>query len=511
LLPQRGARAYNVGHNLKFSFFRGGDVKQRHKCPASTKGSSMQTPREKQAAIQEGPVVRFGLGLANWSERWFPDPLIFALLGIVAVFVVGLLLHQSPGKLAIQGGKNFWALVPFTMQMVMIIIGGYVVASTPAVYRLIRALAGIPKTPKGAVAMVALFSMLTSLISWGLSLIFSGLFVRELAPRVKGMDYRAAGAAAYLGLGAVWAMGLSSSAAMLMATKSSMPPSLFNISGLIPLTQTIFLWPSIATTVILIVLSVLVACLSMPSPENARTAESYGIQYAPTRSGLEERSKPGEWLEYSPLLTVLVAALLCWYLVDVFRTSPQGALAALDLNTYNLMFITAGLLLHWRPKRFMAAVTESVPATAGVLIQFPFYAVIFGMIAGTGIADALTKVFASISTHSTYPLLVASYSAVLGIFIPSGGSKWLVEAPYVLQAANLQHVNLGWVVQIYNASEALPNLINPLWMLPLVGILKLKARDIVGYGVLQLIVHIPVVFFLCWLFARYLPYVPPMK
>src|ERR1700733_6141825 len=311
---------------------------------AEPKGSRMHMAPEKAAVTQEQSLVRFGLKLANWSERWFPDPLIFALIGIVVVFVVGLLLHQPASKLAVQGGKNFWALVPFTMQMVMIIIGGYVVASTPIVYRAIQALAGIPKTPRGAVAMIALFSMLTSLISWGLSLIFSGLFVRELAHRVKGLDYRAAGGAAYLGLGAVWAMGLSSSAAMLMATKSAMPPALFNISGLIPLTQTLFLWQSIATTVILIVLSVLIAYLSTPSPENARTAESYGIQYEPIRSSLnlEERSKPGEWLEYSPLLTLLVAALLCWYLVDVFRTSPQGALAALDLNTYNLIFITVG-------------------------------------------------------------------------------------------------------------------------------------------------------------------------
>jgi short-chain fatty acids transporter len=471
----------------------------------------MQTTQDKGPAAQEKGLVRFGLGLANWSERWFPDPLVFALLGIVVVFVVGLALHQSPSKLAIQGGKNFWTLVPFTMQMVMIIIGGYVVASTPIVYRAIRALAEIPKTPRGAVAMVALFSMLTSLISWGLSLIFSGLFVRELAHRVKGMDYRAAGAAAYLGLGAVWAMGLSSSAAMLMATKSAMPPTLFAISGLIPLTQTLFLWQSIATTATLIVLSVLIAYWSTPSAENAKTAELYGIEYAPLHSTVEQRSKPGEWLEYSPLLNILIAALLCYYLFDVFRTSPQGALAALDLNTYNLMFITVGLLLHWRPKRFMRAVAECVPATGGVLIQFPFYAVIFGMIVGTGIADALAKLFASISTHNTYPLLVAMYSAILGVFIPSGGSKWVIEAPYVLQAANLHQVHLGWVVQIYNAAEALPNLVNPFWMLPLLGILRLKARDIVGYGVLQLMVHIPVVFFLCWLFARYIPYVPPMK
>ena len=471
----------------------------------------MHATRPKQAATSEGGLIRLGLGLANWSERWFPDPLVFALLGIVIVFIVGLLLHQSPAKLAIQGGKNFWALVPFTMQMVMIIIGGYVVASTPIVYRVIRRLAEIPKTPRGAVAMVALFSMLTSLISWGLSLIFSGLFVRELAPRVKGLDYRAAGAAAYLGLGAVWAMGLSSSAAMLMATKSAIPPSLFAISGVIPLTQTLFLWPSIATTAILLVLSVLIAWLSTPSPENARTAESYGIEYQPIRTSLEPQTKPGEWLEYSPLLNILVAALLICYLVNVFRTSPQGALAALDLNTYNLMFITVGLLLHWRPKRFLHAVADCIPATGGVLIQFPFYAVIFGMITGTGIAEVLAKLFASISTHNSYPLLVATYSAVLGVFIPSGGSKWIIEAPYVLQAANLHQVHLGWVVQIYNASEALPNLVNPFWMLPLLGILRLKARDIVGYGVLQMFVHIPVVFFLCWLFAHYIPYIPPMK
>jgi short-chain fatty acids transporter len=470
-------------------------------------------------ASHEKRLVRFGLALANWSERWFPDPLVFALLGIVIVFLVGLALQPGlplsarAAKLAIQGGKGFWTLVPFTMQMVMIIVGGYVVASTPLVYRAIRSLAGIPKTPKTAVAMVALFSMLTSLISWGLSLIFSGLFVRELSQRVKGLDYRAAGAAAYLGLGAVWAMGLSSSAAMLMATKSAMPPTLFAISGLIPLTQTLFLWQSIVTTLVLIVISVVIAYLSTPSAESAqtKTAESFGIQYEPVRSSLEPRTKPGEWLEYSPLLNVLVAALLVWYLVDVFRTSPQGALAALDLNTYNLMFITVGLLLHWRPKRFMRAVADCIPATGGVIIQFPFYAVIFGMIVGTGISDALAKLFAAVSTHGTYPLLVAVYSAVLGVFIPSGGSKWIIEAPYVLQAANLQQVHLGWVVQIYNASEALPNLVNPFWMLPLLGLLKLKARDIVGYGVLQLMVHIPVVFFLCWLFARYMTYLPPMR
>jgi len=460
---------------------------------------------------EEGLLEKFGLWLAEWSEKWFPDALVFALVGIVVVFCFGLFIGERPMKLAIEGGKSFWVLVPFTMQMAMIIIGGYVVASSPPVYRLIQALATIPKTGRGAIGCVAVFSMLSSLISWGFSLIFSGLLVRELSRRVRGMDYRAAGAAGYLGLGAVWALGLSSSAALMMATKGAIPPKLYDISGLIPLTQTLFIWPNFWVAFLLILLSTAIAYWSAPSPERAKTAEDFGLKFEPVDMSIEPRKKPGEWLEYSPLLTILIAALLGWYLVDVFETSPTGALAALDLNTYNLIFITLGMILHWRPKRFLRAVSQSVPATGGVLIQFPFYAVIFGMIVGTGISKWLADLFTAVTTHGTYPLLVALYSAILGVFIPSGGSKWVIEAPYVLQAAVQHQVNLGWVVQIYNAAEALPNLLNPFWMLPLLGMLHVKARDLVGYSALQMILHIPLVFFLCWLFAQYIPFVPPMK
>jgi short-chain fatty acids transporter len=460
---------------------------------------------------KESWLEKAGLWLAEWSEKWFPDALVFALLGIVIVFCFGLLIGESPAKLAIEGGKSFWVLIPFTMQMAMIVIGGFVVATSPPVYRVIQSLASVPKTGRGAIAFVAVFSMVTSLISWGFSLIFSALLVRELTRKVKGMDYRAAGAAAYLGLGAVWALGLSSSAALMMATKGAIPPKLYEISGLIPLTQTLFIWPTFWTAVILILLSAAIAYWSAPSPERAKTAESFGIKFDVEKMELEPRKKPGEWLEYSPALTILIVALLAWYLIFVFQNSPTGALAALDLNTYNLIFITVGMLLHWRPKRFLRAVSESVPAVGGVLIQFPFYAVIFGMIAGTGITKWLADLFVSVSTPGTYPLLVAFYSALLGVFVPSGGSKWVIEATYVLQAAVQQQCNLGWVVQIYNAAEALPNLLNPFWMLPLLGMLHVKARDLVGYSALQLFIHVPVVFFLCWFFAQYIPYIPPIK
>jgi short-chain fatty acids transporter len=469
------------------------------------------TASARQPQLAESRFARIGVALSNWSERWFPDPLVFALGGIVLVFLIGIAAGEKPVNLAIQGGKGFWSLIPFTMQMVMIIIGGYVVASTPLVQRGMQKLASLPRSPRQAIALIAIFSELTALISWGMSPIISGLLVRQLTERVKGLDYRAAGAAAYVGGATVWALGLSSSAAMLMATPSAIPARLLAISGLIPLTKTIFLWPSLLMAAVLMVAGIGVAYLSAPAGGKARTAEAYGLHWKPFQLELEPRAKPGEWLEYSPLLTILVGALLCVYLADLFLTSPQGALAALDLNTFNLIFLTAGLLLQWRPKRFLRAVTDVVPGTAGVIIQFPLYATIFGMIAGTGLSDKAARLLTSISTHNTFALLVAFYSATLGVFIPSGGSKWIIEAPYVLQAAIEHRVNLGWVVQIYNASEALPNLINPFFMLPLLGILRLRARDLAGYGLLQMVVQAPIVFFLCWFFARHLAFVAPLK
>lgn len=460
---------------------------------------------------KDSALERFGLRLAAWTEKWFPDAWVFALIGIVFIFCFGVIIGESPSKLAMAGGAKFWTLVPFTMQMAMIIIGGYVVASTPAVYWIIQRVARIPKNGRTAVAWIAFFSMLTSLISWGLSLIFSGLLVREMTRRLDDMDFRAAGAAAYLGLGATWALGLSSSAAMMMASKDSIPKELFQISGLIPLTHTLFMWANLSTIAVLMILAVAIAYLSAPNPKRAKTAKDFGLSFAQLDMSVEPRQKPGEWFEYSPLLIILVGAILLYYLINTLRTAPTGALAVIDLPIYNLIFITVGMLLHWRPKRFLKAVAQAVPATGGVLIQFPFYAVIFGMIAGTGINAWLTDLFYKITTQTTYPLLVAMYSSILGVFIPSGGSKWVVEAPYVLQAANMHQVNLGWVTQIYNAAEALPNLLNPFWMLPLLGLLHVKARDLVGYTVLQLFLLTPVVYFLCWLFAQLLPYVPPMK
>ncbi|HKO00912.1 MAG TPA: TIGR00366 family protein, partial [Thermoanaerobaculia bacterium] len=382
-------------------------------------------------------LARAGARIADICERWFPDAYVFALAAILVVFIGGVAIGVPAHSLTMEFGNGFWSLVNFTMQMAMVIIGGFVVASSPPVARLTRRLARIPKTSRGAVAFVAAFAMLSSLISWGLSLIFTGLLVREITQRADEeklrVDYRAIGAAAYLGLGSVWALGLSSSAALMQATKSSIPPSLLPITGVIPLTQTIFLWQNIVMAAVLVTMSVVVAYFSAPRDADAKTAREMGIEFQPVTIAHEEARTPGERLEESPLLMIAVAALMLVWLFFTFR--EKGGLAALDLNNFNFIFIALGMLLHWRPRSFLRAVGRSVPATAGVLIQFPFYGGIFGMISKTAISHRLAALFVSVTTKSTFPIVVAIYSAVLGMFVPSGGGKWVVEAPYVMAAA----------------------------------------------------------------------------
>jgi short-chain fatty acids transporter len=481
--------------------------------PRASLGHSGQAPDN---GSNDPVLARLGLRFTNWAERWFPDAYVFVALAVAIVAVAALINGASPVIVATSFGDGFWSLITFTMQMAMVVVSGYVVASSPPAARLIDALAALPRNGRAAVAFVAAISMLTSLLNWGMSLIFSGLLVRALARRADlRMDYRAAGAAAYLGLGATWALGLSSSAAQLQANAASLPRPLLLITGVIPFSQTIFLWQSMVVAVVLIVVSILLSHLSAPSDQKAVTAQMMDVSVEAPRSQLLPPQRPGEWLEYSPLITLIVVTLGGGWLVHEFATKDP-IIAISNLNTYNLMFLMLGALLHWRPRGFLNAVANAVPATTGVLIQFPLYGGIATMMTtakgagGLTVADQVAHAFVSLTTQSTFPVAMGIYSAVLGFFIPSGGGKWIIEAPYVMQAANDLKVHLGWAVQVYNAAEALPNLINPFWMLPLLGVLGLKARDIVGFTFLQLVVHLPIVLFLLWLLAGTLTYIPPL-
>ncbi len=450
----------------------------------------------KSLAPQSSRLVVLGLRLSAAFERWFPDAFALALLAAVGIYAVSALLSGAPIQTARWFGAGYWDLVAFTLQMAMVIVTGYALASAPPVFAVVRYIARAPTSPRGAVAFVALFSMLSSLLSWSFSLVFSGLLAREVARRVEGTDYRAIGAAAYLGVGSVWALGLSSSAALLMATPASLPKALLDISGPIPLTQTLGLWQSGVVALCLIGVSLFIAYASAPLGPDAKTMADMGVAPEPPARRETKGERPGEWLEYSPVLTIVLSLIAGIYLAGEVRTG--GPLALLNLNNYIFTFAAAALLLHWRPRSFVAAINQAVPSVGGVLIQYPIYAGIIRMMTESGLAQRMAHGFIEVSTANTFPLLVGIYSAVLGLFIPSAGGKWLIEAPYLLSAAQSLHVHLGWVVQTYNATEALANLVHPFWMLPLLGILGLKPRDVIGYSVLQFIVHVPLVLLLVW-------------
>jgi short-chain fatty acids transporter len=459
-------------------------------------------------------MERMALALTRLAERWLPDAFVFALAATVIVFIAGLAIGVPAGQLVSAWGAGFPDLLAFAMQMALVIITGYVVASARPVRRAIDAVARVPSSARGAVAWVALFAMAASWINWGFSLVFGAMLARAVARRFaqlgRPVDYRALAAASLLGLGSVWAQGLSGSAALQMATPAALPARIRTIvahggaipDGIVTFAHTVFLWQSLVSVAVEIVVVTLVMWLAAPSEARARDAASLAIDLTDAGEPDLVPVTPGEKIEHSPILTLLIVALGVAYLARTFA----GGLTSLTVNTINLAMLLVGMLLHWTPARLMRAVRAATPATWGVLLQFPFYAAIAGMIATTKLNDRIAHLFVSVSSPATFPALMAGYSAALGVFVPSGGSKWVIEAPYVLQAAHELRVHIGWVVACYDLGEAVANLVQPFWMLPVLALLGLRARDVMGFTFLVFVVLLPLVLVLTTVLGRTLAY-----
>jgi len=468
-------------------------------------------------ADQPGFLARIALALTDWTERWIPDAFVFALVATLIVVVAGVAFTPAGLPQVIDAwGKGFWELIPFTLQMALIIITGHVLATSQPVGRVIRRVAAWPTTPRNAVALVAFFAMASSWFNWGFSLIFSAVLAKEIARRVEGVDYRALAAASFLGVGSVWAQGLSGSAALQMATPGALQPQIREIvanngmiaGGLIPFRHTIFLWQSVASVVVEIALVTTVMWLVTPPAGRGKTARDLGIVLGHAEiepPATVEKPTPGQWLEHSPILNWLIVLIGGTYLVRYFMQAGEP-LNAINLNIVNLTFLLLGFLLHKTPARLMHAVQSATPAVWGVILQFPFYAGIAGIITSTHLSQQIAHAFVGISSQRTFPAIVAIYSAVLGVFVPSGGSKWVVEAPYVMAAAHELKVHLGWVVAAYDLGEALANLVQPFWMLPILGLFQLRARDVMGYTFVVFLVLVPVVLLLVTILGATLSY-----
>lgn len=481
-----------------------------------TSTSAESGTEEGGATSSERGLARVAQSLARWTEKWFPDAYVVALAGVLIVAVAALANGSSPRVVANAFGDGFWDLTAFTLQMAMVVLTGYVIATSPPVARLIDRLATVPQSASGAVSFVAFLSMSVSFLNWGLSLVFGGLLARAIARRSDlRVDYRALGAAAFMGLGAVWALGISSSAAQLQATAASLPPALLRITGVLDFGHTIFTWQSLLMCAIIMALTVVIAQFSAPKDAAIKTAQDLDVELDDQPAEVAPRSRPGEWLEYSRILPILAVLMTAGWLISQLTSKPVLTVVS-SLNGYLLVFLMLGLVLHGTPRKFLQAVSLAVPATAGILVQFPLYAAMAAILTkakgrgGLTISEHLAEFFTNLGGGGSFAIVIAVYTVVLGVFVPSGGGKWLVEAPYVMQASTDVQMNLGWTVQIYNVAEALPNLINPFFMLPLLAVLRLRARDLVGFTFLQFLFHLPVVLLLVWLLGMTFEYVPPI-
>jgi short-chain fatty acids transporter len=430
-------------------------------------------------------LKNWGDGMTRWSEKWIPDALVIVwILTIIAFILTFIWGKTTPLGAVIAWGKGFWALLEFGMQMCLIMMTGYILASSPPVKRILDGLASLPNPdqPYQAILAMCLFSMITAWLQWGLSLIGSAMFALFLIQRNPKTDYRLLVAAAYLGLGCTWHAGLSGSATLLVNTPDNFLIKGKILEGTIPITETIFSPFNLILTVIIVVAVTLLMCAMHPVPEKTYRVKPELLNqlklYVPPEKPTGALS-PSDWLNWWPGFNILAAAVgLLWLGWEV---GQKGFAKSVNLNNINMFFLMLGVLFHWRPWSFLKACEDAGKAVWGVIVQFPFYAGIFGLFKFTALGDALTNAFVAISNPQTFYLIIYWYSGIENYFVPSGGSKWAITAPFIVPAAKTLSVSVPKTVLTYAWGDMMTDMIQPFWAIAMLAVAKLEFREIMGW------------------------------
>jgi short-chain fatty acids transporter len=372
---------------------------------------------------------------------------------------------------------------------VVVIFAGYVVAVAPAVTRLLDRLAGVPRTPRQAVAWTALLSMTLCWLNWGVGLIAAAMLVRAIARRHPAVDYRLLVAVAYLGMGTTWHGGPSGSVPLLLATPGNFMIRAGMVDGVFPLATTVFTPLNLALMAVVAVSFAGFAVLLYPQAGRVVTADPRALEAlaAFTAPSRPSSPTPAERVVHGPVLNRLLGGLGLLYLA----LEARGGSLSLTLDSVNLLSLSLGILLHPSPASLLRASEEASRALHGVVLQFPLYAGIFGIMKGTGLAELLAQAFLTLARPApfVYPFVVFCYSAVLNYFVPSGGSKWAIEALYVLGAGKELGFEPPAVAMAYAYGDMATNLIQPFWAIPLLGVARLEFREILGYEALLFLAY----------------------
>jgi short-chain fatty acids transporter len=428
---------------------------------------------------------RLSLFLTSWSERWVPSAYSIAAILTLIVLLAGIFLgNASLGECIKFWGDGLWLLMEFAMQMVLVMVTGYIVAVSPPLRRILDLLTSLFKTPTSAITALALLSMLLAWVNWGLGIVGSAVLARLVANKIRQLSLTLIVAVAYLGLGCTWHAGLSASAPLLIATPNHF---LEKQIGIIPVTQTIFHPFNLALTlVVIITLTLFASQLPKSSPISSadRSAENSRFNLSSSPDQIEKSKSPNltlaALLDHSYILNFVLGFLGLMWLVISWRAAEFH----FSINTINFLFLFVGVLLHRNPQSVIRSSAEAAQFVHGIILQFPLYAGMFGIIQGTGLSQVIGSWFVAIASAKTLPVIVYWYSGFINYFVPSGGSKWAIEAPYIVKAAQDLGVPINKIALAYAWGDMATDLLQPFWAIPLITATGLEFRQILGYGIL---------------------------
>ncbi len=411
-------------------------------------------------------------------ERYLPDPYIFVILLTLLAGVSAVLVEQkTPMQVVTMWGDGFWGLLSFTMQMVLVLVAGYIMASTPFVKRVLAALALLAKSPGQAIILVSVVALAANWINWGFGLVVSALFAKQLARTVK-VDYRLLVASAYSGF-VVWHGGLAGSIPLTIATKGHFQADKI---GLIPTSDTIFSTYNIVIVLAMFIIVPLVNRLMMPDEKDSVYVDHAKLEEVVISN--EKDNRPAARLENSKVLSLLIGFAGLAYLFDYYVVRNGG----LNLNVINFTFLFLAIVLHGNARNLLNSLDEAIKGAAGIVIQFPFYAGIMAIIMHSGLAASLSDWMTSFATAESLPFWTFMSAGIVNIFIPSGGGQWAVQSPVVIASAQALGADMPRVAMAVAWGDAWTNLLQPFWALPVLAIAGLKAKDIMGYCLIQLFV-----------------------
>lgn len=437
-------------------------------------------------------------GLAHAStmvmQKFLPDAYIFAVILTIIVFVASMIFTKQ-GFIGLVGhwGKGVWSLLAFSMQMVLVLVTGHVLALSPPFKKLLDHLSNIPKTPAQGIALVSIISYTACILNWGFGLIIGAIYAKEIARKVKGIDYRLLIASAYSGF-VLWHAGFSGSVPLVIAG-GDLSATGGSLTQAVPVSQTLFSSYNIFIVVGMWILLPIINVLMHPKHEE----DVFVIDPNLIKDdvGVKKISKeefknmtPAEKLENGCFVNYILAILGFAYIVYYFASSGKFDL---NLNIVNLIFLMLGVLLHRTPRSLIDAFGEASKGASGIILQFPLYAGIMGMMTGVNadglsLAHVISNFFVHVSTVKTFPLFTFLSAGIVNLFVPSGGGQWVVQGPIMMPAGLEIGVDPAKTAMCIAYGDSWTNMIQPFWALPALGLAKLGARDIMGYTLIVLIV-----------------------